>query len=278
MHIFRWLEFESSSFANFCFISILQCYATANKSWFQSSFFVYEKTCAVENFERCSSIPCWISSMEQQYSNDGWNGRHDCQQRCESKVSRCSDLPRTPARSLRTEVVWHRPATGEWRQRQPSSHMGPFNGLKLSSKPKPMASQVRWSHGSGEGPCLVPLPEQLARIWWRREWSMHQVLEHPHRCLPEFSGHWLSSVLLTVEQEREGVAEFSRIHTEPTDPMEVSFNGENRRANWPHFSCSFHGSGVHWNSPFDRVLKKTTGLLFVFGFLMLFFLFICLVV
>ncbi|WOK97852.1 cell division cycle 20.2, cofactor of APC complex-like [Canna indica] len=50
--------------------------------------------------------------------------------------------------------------------------------------------------------------------------AVHQVLEHPHWCLPQLGGHRIPSLCPAVEQERAGIAQLSWIHTESTHLVE----------------------------------------------------------
>jgi hypothetical protein len=50
---------------------------------------------------------------------------------------------------------------GEWRQRQPSPHLGCVDGVLCPiSWPQPVAAQARGPHARYEGSSLVPVPKQ----------------------------------------------------------------------------------------------------------------------
>ena len=88
-----------------------------------------------------------------------------------------------------TEMVCLRPAASKWREWQHALHMGQVLLFEFTFL---VASQAWRPHYCSESPYLVPFPEKFVGLWWRWKRPMHKVLEHPHRCMLEPSGHRLS--------------------------------------------------------------------------------------
>ena len=57
----------------------------------------------------------------------------------------------------------------------------------LMASSMPSADRNQWLHrlDDHEGTGMVPIPEQFAGNWWWWQRSVHQVLEHTHRCMSE---------------------------------------------------------------------------------------------
>ncbi|GMH31859.1 hypothetical protein Nepgr_033703 [Nepenthes gracilis] len=103
---------------------------------------------------------------------------------------------------------------------------------------------TRWVHSSKttrqcQSSCLVPLPG--ATYWPPVEVvaTVHQILEHPHRCLLEFCGS-LDRSAVPCYGVRMSVSCLALMGLlEPTDLMEVPINGEDGELTWPYFRVLF---------------------------------------
>ncbi|CAI0423500.1 unnamed protein product [Linum tenue] len=124
-------------------------------------------------------------------------------------------------------MVSFREATSKWGKRQSRPYLGQIGGILQLPNP-------------------VSPPVQLA-CFGRRRWRQDdQVLEHTHRGVLELGGHRIAGLCTAVEQEREGTSEFSWVHAESADSVEVSVNGEDRGAHGAYVEGVVPGSESRW--------------------------------
>ncbi|GMH22005.1 hypothetical protein Nepgr_023848 [Nepenthes gracilis] len=103
------------------------------------------------------------------------------------------------------------------RQRQSPPYMGQTYGI-LESCHHSVAAQLEDHTALAKALAWCPFQGQVIGLWWRWWRQVHQILEHPHWCLLEFCGYWIT----------------------------VPINGEDGRAHWPYFQSSFHGTESRW--------------------------------